>query len=82
MISKIEPSAFDPGTAYIAVDLHLMDNRDPFRSQDVGLRPDLDEDRDRPAQGPLAYTRIVAENPNRKGMLFAGTGNALYVHHG
>jgi len=29
-------------------------------------------------KGPLGYARIVAENPNRKGMLFAGTGNALY----
>ena len=25
-----------------------------------------------------AYARVIAENPNRKGMLFAGTGNALY----
>ncbi len=29
-VSKIEPSHFDPGTAYIAVDFHLMDNRDPL----------------------------------------------------
>ena len=29
-------------------------------------------------KGPLAYARVIAENPNRKGMLFAGTGNALY----
>src|ERR1035437_4899943 len=29
VISKIEPSHFDPGTAYVAVDFHLMDNRDP-----------------------------------------------------
>ncbi len=77
-ISKIEPSAFDPGTAYVAVDLHLMDNRDPFlfKTTDFGrtwtkITGDL-------PKGPLAYTRVVAENPNRKGMLFAGTGNALY----
>ena len=30
VITNIEPSHFDAGTAYIAVDLHLMDNRDPF----------------------------------------------------
>src|SRR5215510_4405986 len=28
VISKIEPSHFDAGTAYICADLHLMDNRD------------------------------------------------------
>ena len=29
-------------------------------------------------KGPLAYARVITENPNRKGMLFAGTGNALF----
>src|SRR5207253_9727467 len=29
-------------------------------------------------RGPLAYARVIAENPNKKGMLFAGTGNAFY----
>ena len=29
-IRRIEPSVFDPATAYVAVDFHLMDNRDPF----------------------------------------------------
>ena len=30
VVSKIEPSHFDAGTAYVAVDAHLMDNREPF----------------------------------------------------
>jgi photosystem II stability/assembly factor-like uncharacterized protein len=78
VVSKIEPSHFDPGTAYIAVDFHLMDNRDPwiFKTTDFGetwtkITGNL-------PKGPLAYARVVAENPNQKGMLFAGTGNALY----
>ena len=29
-ITSIQPSFFDAGTAYISVDYHLMDNRDPF----------------------------------------------------
>ncbi len=77
-VSKIEPSHFDAGTAYIAVDFHLMDNRDPciYKTTDFGqtwtkITDDL-------PKGPLAYARVIAENPNRKGMLFAGTGNALY----
>ncbi len=42
-VSKIEPSHFDPGTAYIAVDFHLMDNRDPFLYKTTRLRADLDQ---------------------------------------
>jgi hypothetical protein len=77
-ISKIEPSYFDPGTAYIAVDFHLMDNRDPciYKTTDYGqtwkrINSDL-------RKGPLAYVNCVAEDPNHKGLLFAGTGNAFY----
>ena len=78
-ISKIEPSHFDAGTAYVAVDLHLMDNRAPFlyRTTDFGqtwtkITGDL------PSSHPLDYVKAVAESPNRKGMLFAGTGHGLY----
>src|SRR5262249_13704042 len=31
-----------------------------------------------PAVHPLDYVRSIAENPNRRGMLFAGTGHAFY----
>jgi photosystem II stability/assembly factor-like uncharacterized protein len=79
VVSKIEPSHFDPATAYIAVDFHLMDNRDPwiFKTDDFGKTWHKISD-SLPKGGPLTYARVVAENPNRKGMLFAGTGNALY----
>ena len=76
---RIQPSFFDAGTAYISMDLHLiLDNRDPyiFRTTDYGktwtsISSDL-------PKGPLAYVRNVSEDPNCKGLLFAGTGNALY----
>jgi len=78
-ISKIEPSHFDPGTAYIAVDFHLMDNRDPwlYKTTDFGKTWVKVTD-NLPKGGPLTYARVIAENPNKKGMLFAGTGNAFY----
>jgi len=79
VVSKIEPSHFDAGTAYIAVDFHLMDNRDPwlYKTTDFGKTWTKISD-GLPKSHPLAYARVIAENPNRKGMLFAGTGNALY----
>ncbi|HEY7234112.1 MAG TPA: hypothetical protein VH539_08170 [Gemmatimonadaceae bacterium] len=78
-IRKIEPSHFDPGTAYVAVDFHMMDDRRPYlyKTTDFGqtwirLSDGLPNDH------PLSYVMSVAENPNRKGMLFAGTGHAFF----
>jgi photosystem II stability/assembly factor-like uncharacterized protein len=78
-ITKIEPSHFDAGTAYIAVDFHLVDNREPFiyKTSDFGQTWKKISD-GLPSKHPLAYVRAVAEDPNRKGLLFAGTGNGFY----
>lgn len=77
-VTSIQPSFFDAGTAYISVDFHLVNNRDPyiFKTTDFGktwtsISSNL-------PKGPLAYVRNVSEDPNCKGLLFAGTGNALY----
>jgi photosystem II stability/assembly factor-like uncharacterized protein len=78
-VSKIEPSHFDAGTAYVAVDAHLMDSREPyiFKTADFGatwkrVNGDL------PNKHPLSYVKAVAEDPNRKGLLFAGTGHGFF----
>jgi photosystem II stability/assembly factor-like uncharacterized protein len=78
-VRQIYPSRFSPAEAFVAVDNHLMDDRKPylFRTTDFGktwtsIVGDL------PADHPLAYTMTVAENPNRRGMLFAGTGNGFF----
>ena len=38
LVRRIDASHFDPGTAYMAVDYHLVDNRDPylFKTTDFG----------------------------------------------
>ena len=66
-------------TAYVAVDYHLMDNREPFlyKTADFG-RTWTRISGDLPTGHPLDYVLTVAENPNRKGMLFAGTGRGFY----
>src|SRR5450759_3496615 len=78
-VRKIEPSHFDPGTAYVAVDLHLMDNREPFiyKTTDFGQTWKKISDA-LPAKHPLAYAMSITENPNRRSMLFAGTGHGFY----
>jgi photosystem II stability/assembly factor-like uncharacterized protein len=79
IIRRIDSSPFDAGTAYMAVDYHLVDNRDPylFKTADFG-QTWTRIDGGLPKGHPLDYTLAIAENPNRKGMLFAGTGHAFF----
>ena len=76
MISIIEPSHYDAGTAYIAVDRHKLDDFHPFiyRTRDYGKTWTLT------VNGiPLgSYVRSVREDPVRKGLLFAGTETGVY----
>ena len=77
--NEIWPSTFDPGTAYVAVSFHLMDDRKPYiyKTTDFGatwtkINGNI------PTGHPLDYVLSMSGNPNRKGMLFAGTGRAFY----
>jgi photosystem II stability/assembly factor-like uncharacterized protein len=79
LVRRIDASHFDPGTAYMAVDYHLVDLRDPylFKTTDFGatwtnITGDL------PTGHPLDYTLSIAENPHRRGMVFAGTGHGFF----
>jgi hypothetical protein len=78
-IRQIAPSNFDAGTAYVTVDFHMMDNREPYlyKTTDYG-RTWSKITGDLPTGHPLSYVMSVAENPNKRGMLFAGTGNGFY----
>jgi len=77
--AQIAPSAFDAASTYVAVDVHLMDDRRPYvyKTTDFGatwknITANL------PTGHPLDYVLSLAENPNRKGMLFAGTGHGFF----
>ncbi len=80
-INQIAPSHFDPGTVYIAVDFRTAGQGDlkPYMlmTTDYG-KTWRNIDGDIPANNPLDYVLSIAENPNRPGMLFAGTGHAFY----
>lgn len=80
-INQITASHFHPGTVYIAVDFRWAGHDDlkPYilMTTDYG-KTWKNIDGDLPSGNPLDYTLTVAENPNREGMLFAGTGHAFY----
>jgi photosystem II stability/assembly factor-like uncharacterized protein len=77
-ITSIAPSAFDAGTAYISVDFHLMDNRDPFIYKTTDMGKTWAAINSNLPKHQLSYIRNVSEDPNCAGLLFAGTGNGLY----
>jgi photosystem II stability/assembly factor-like uncharacterized protein len=78
-IRKIEPSVFDAGTAYVVADFHLMHDNRPYLFKVTGYGEQWTEiTGDLPTGHPLDYALSLAENPNREGMLFAGTGRGFY----
>ena len=77
-ITSIAPSTFDPATAYISIDFHLVDNRDPFIYKTTNLGKTWKQITGNLPKHPLGYVRSIAEDPNCAGLLFAGTGNGVY----
>jgi photosystem II stability/assembly factor-like uncharacterized protein len=78
-ISNIEASRFDASTAYLSVDGHQENNRDPwiYKTTDLGRTWKLIVNGI--PKSPLSYVHQVKEDPVRRGLLYAGTENALYV---
>ncbi len=78
-VDCVDPSHLDSGTCYVSVDFHQVDNRDPYiyKTTDYGktwksIAGDI-------PKSPLSYVHVVREDPFRRGLLYAGTENALYV---
>ena len=75
MVSIIEPSHFDANAVYVAA----INNRDstPFiyRTRDAG------KSWQKITEGlePGRIARVIREDPQRRGLLYAGTENAVYV---
>ncbi|MBO0882565.1 MAG: hypothetical protein J2P17_19980, partial [Mycobacterium sp.] len=77
MISIIEPSPHDPATAYVAATCYKSDDVRPYlyRTNDYGatwtrISGGIPDDE---------FTRVIREDPDRRGLLYAGTETGLYV---
>ncbi len=78
-ISNIEASRYDEGTAYLSVDGHQVNVRDPYiyKTTDFGKSWTLVVSGI--PKSPLSYVHVVREDPARRGLLYAGTENGIYV---
>ncbi len=76
-ISLIEASHFDPAVAYAAVDRGRLDDRTPYiyRTRDYGTTWQLITS----GITSPAFLRAVREDPQTKGLLFAGTEFGIYL---
>jgi len=76
-ISLIEASHFDPAVAYAAVDRGRLDDRTPYiyRTRDYGATWQLVTN----GIAAPAFLRAVREDPQSKGLLFAGTEFGIYL---
>jgi photosystem II stability/assembly factor-like uncharacterized protein len=77
LVSLIEASPSDPGTAYVALDCHKLDDLKPYiyRTSDFGKT--WAQITNGIPNG--AYVHAVREDPKRKGLLYAGTETGVYV---
>lgn len=79
-INNVEPSHFSDGTAYIVAENHKLGDRTPYVyvTADFGVHwrsisGDLPND---------SYARMIREDPTRRGMLYLGTENGLWLSYG
>ena len=77
MINSIEPSAFDAGTCYIAGTKYKTGDFAPYlyKTTDYGktwtkITNGINSEH---------FTRVLREDPKRKGLLYAGTETGMYI---
>lgn len=77
MVNSIEPSAFDEGTCYVAATRYKLGDFQPYlyKTTDYGkswqkITNGIENEH---------FTRVVREDPKRKGLLYAGTETGMYI---
>ncbi len=78
-VRSIVSSRYDAATAYLTVDFHQVNGRDPFvyRTTDYGrtwkaITTGL-------PRNNLSYAKVIHEDPKRRGLLYLGLENGIYV---
>lgn len=77
MVNSISASAFDEGTAYLAATRYKLGDFTPYlyKTTDYGKSWKLITD-GIPSEH---FTRVVRQDPKRKGLLYAGTETGMYI---
>jgi hypothetical protein len=78
-VTSIAASRYNEGTAYITIDFHQVNNRDPYvyKTENYGNSWKLITNGI--PKSVMSYAQIIREDPQREGLLYLGTENAIYV---
>ncbi|MGH9197727.1 MAG: sialidase, partial [Acidimicrobiia bacterium] len=72
-------SRHNPAAAYLTVDFHQVNNRDPFVYKTTDYGKTWKAISAGIPRSMLSYAHCIREDPIRQGLLYLGTENALYV---
>jgi len=78
-VMNVEPSHFDAGTAYISVDLEQVGDYKTYVYKTIDFGASWNQISSGVPKGVNSSAKCIMEDPVRKGMLYLGTNNALYV---
>ncbi len=78
-VRSIVASRYDAATAYVTVDFHQVNNRDPFVYKTTDYGKTFRAITNGIPKSMLSYTHVICEDPVRRGLLYLGTENAIYA---
>jgi photosystem II stability/assembly factor-like uncharacterized protein len=78
-VDSIEPSKYAAGTCYVALDGHQVNVFDPYLYKTSDYGKTWTRITNGIPGSQLSYTHVVREDPVRRGLLYAGTENGLYI---
>src|SRR5438552_3111966 len=76
-INSLDASPFNPGTAYVAATMYKYDDFKPYLYKTSDYGKTWKKITNRIPDG--AFTRVIREDPNKRGLLYAGTETGIYV---
>jgi photosystem II stability/assembly factor-like uncharacterized protein len=76
-INSLDAGAFDAGTAYVAATMYKYDDYKPYLYKTTDYGKTWKKITNGIPDG--AFTRVIREDPNKRGLLYAGTETGLYV---
>jgi len=77
MINSVEPSAFDAGTCYVAGTKYKSGDFSPYIYKTTNYGKSWTKITN--GINSEHFTRVVREDPKRKGLLYAGTETGMYI---
>ncbi|MEQ9425630.1 MAG: glycosyl hydrolase [Cyclobacteriaceae bacterium] len=78
-VRNIDASKWNEGSAYITIDLHEVGNFQPFVYKTTNYGKTWTKITSGIESGNLSYARNIREDPVRRGLLYLGTENKLYI---